>query len=288
MKRLLICGIASLAVLPLTAQVIYVQPSPTAANEEMTLYIDVSQSTDGVQNNGLKSILTAHPDAQDSVYLWTWMPSGPDGVGGNGNWGSSNDNLLMTHEGGLLYSITFVPTEFYGVDGPTFFSKGISCLAKLYDGNAFSDDGVGEAKTEDLHVDIIPKLCDDLFCVFPELAKSDDFVSFTYDNDQETIPGLQNMGDDECYIYLSAVTVNNTPYPYVPVADVTATPALRMKPVPGKPGFFRLTIVPTDFFSTVVPAGEALDRIVYRIYRPGFVYTGPPPSWNYTFLECSE
>jgi hypothetical protein len=288
MKKLILLSLTCLTLSGLKAQIIYVQPSPTAANEEMTLYIDISQSTDGVQNNGLKAILTAHPDAQDSVYLWTWMPGDPTGVGGNGNWGSSNDDLLMTHEGGLLYSITFIPTEFYGVDGPTFFSKGISCLAKLYDGNSFSDDGVGEAKTEDLHVDLIPKLCDDLFCVFPELAKSDDFVSFTYDNNQETNTGLQGMGSDECYIYLSAVTTDNDPYPYVAAADVTNTPALRMKPVPGKPGFFRLTIVPSDFFSGVVPEGAVLDRVVYRIYRPGFTYTGPPPSWNYTFLECSN
>lgn len=270
------------------AQAVYVIPSPTDANEEMTLYIDISQSTDGVQNNGLKAILTAHPEEQDSVYIWTWMPSDP--VAGNGNWSGSNDAMLLTHEGSLLYSITFIPTVFYVTDGPGFFASGISCLAKLKDGNAYADDGVGEAKTEDFHVDIVPKLCDDMFCMFPQLGKTDDFISITYDNTQETISGLQNMGIEECYIYLTAVTidVNNSSHSnaYAPIDQVTLTPELKMKPVADKPGFFRLTIVPADFFEGLLPADEYFDRIVFRIYRPGFNYPGAPPSWSYTFLDC--
>ena len=75
-------------------QAAYVLPSPTDAAAEMTLYIDVSQSQDGTQNNALKAILTDHPD--DPVYLWTWQPASPDGVGGNGNWDASNPAMLMT------------------------------------------------------------------------------------------------------------------------------------------------------------------------------------------------
>ncbi|MDZ4821841.1 MAG: hypothetical protein SH856_00090 [Flavobacteriales bacterium] len=284
MKKLLSLLFLTSAYAVLNTQTIYVQPSPTDASEELTLYIDMSQSTDGLQNNGLKAILTAHPEEQDSVYLWSWMPTEP--VVGNGNWSGSNEALLLTHEGDLLYSITFIPTEFYAADGPEFFAEGISCLAKLKDGNAFADDAVGEAKSEDFHVDIIPKLCDDIFCIFPALAKSDDFISFTYDNNQETITGLQNMGPEDCYIYLSAVTNTNQPHAYVSSDLVTITPELNMKEVPGMPGFFRLTIVPDDFFEGLIPEGEYIDRVVYRIYRPGFNYPAIPPSWNYTFLNC--
>ena len=66
-----------------SAQKVYVLPSPTDANSEMTLFIDMNQSEDGIQNNGLSGILDAYPDT--AVYLWTWDPSGP--AAGNGDWG---------------------------------------------------------------------------------------------------------------------------------------------------------------------------------------------------------
>ena len=68
-----------------SAQKAYVLPSPTDANAELTLYIDMNQSEDGLQNNGLSAILDAFPDT--SVYLWTWDPAGP--AAGNGDWDNS-------------------------------------------------------------------------------------------------------------------------------------------------------------------------------------------------------
>ena len=51
-----------------------------------------------------------------------------------------------------------------------------------------------EAKSEDMHVDIIPKLCDARLCVFPELREPDDYITITYDNTKETLyEGLQEM-----------------------------------------------------------------------------------------------
>lgn len=279
MKKYIFTLSAIIASLTGMAQAAYVLPSPTAADESITLYIDVAQT-----NGGLKSILAAHPEVIDQVYIWTWMPSGP--VVGNGEWGDSNEALLLTHVSGYLYSLTFIPTEFYGVDGPTFFTRGISCLAKLDNGNAFPDDGFGEAKTEDLHVDIIPKLCDDIFCTFPEIAKKDDFFSITYDNNQETIAALQDLGEDEVYIYLLAKTGPFSNYPYVALDQVTSTPALKMKPVAGKPGQFRITFVPTDFF-TSVPEGQTISEVRYLILTPG--YTPAPPVYNsYVFADCEE
>ncbi|MFM1931008.1 MAG: hypothetical protein RL226_311, partial [Bacteroidota bacterium] len=193
------------------AQVIYLLPSPTDVQEEVTLYIDINQSVDGVQNNALKAILLDHPD--DDVYLWTWQPSDPSG--GNGNWDNSNESMKLTKVSELLYSITFIPAEFYANPGD-IFTTGISCLAKLQNGNAYSGEYEGEAKTEDLKLEVIPKLCDRRICVFPEAREEDDFISITYDNTQETIAGLQNMGDDECYVYLAAKSGVFNIYPYVP------------------------------------------------------------------------
>lgn len=277
MKKILFALSALISTFAAQAQSAYVLPSPTAANEPITLYIDVSQTS-----GGLKSILTAHPEVADQVYIWTWMPAGP--LVGNGEWGASNEALLLTNVSGLLYSITFTPTEFYGVDGPTFFTRGISCLAKLKNGNDFPDDGFGEAKTEDLHVDIVPKLCDDIFCTFPEIAKQDDFFSITYDNNQETDANLMNLGDDEVYIYLLAKTGPFNNYPFAAIPDVANTPQLKMKPVAGKPGQFRITFVTNDFF-TSVPAGSTISQVRYFILKPG--YTPSIPVYQaYVFQDC--
>ncbi len=264
-----------------TSQVAYVLPSPTDASEELTLYIDVNQSAEGTENNSLKSMLIDHPD--EDVFLWTWEPANP--VAGNGSWGESNEAMKMTKVSDLLYSISFVPTEFYGIDGAQLFSSGISCLAKLRNGNAFGDDYDGEAKTEDLKIDIIPRLCDRRICVFPEIRQDDDFLSITYDNTQEELEGLQNMGDDECYIYMVARVSNFVFYEYVQEAQVTSTPELRLEPVPGEPGKFRTIIIPREFF-TMVPPEQRIRDIVFRILRPGFSYPGVPPQEVISILQC--
>lgn len=268
----------------LSAQVAYVLPSPTNANEEITLYIDVNQSSDGTANNALKAMLTDHPD--EDVYLWSWQPAEP--VAGNGSWNESNEALKLTKISDLLYSITFVPTAFYGVDGSQLFSNGISCLAKLKDGNAFGGEEFnyeGEAKTEDLSIDIVPRLCDERICIFPEVRQEDDYLTITYDNNQEEIAGLQNMGNDDCYIYLVARITNFVFYEFVPSAEVTNTPELKLEPIPGQPGMFRTTIIPRDLFSQI-PPDQKIKDLVYRIMRPGFSYPGVPPQEIISILQC--
>lgn len=265
------------------AQQAFVLPSPTGANDLITLYIDVNQTT-----YGLKSILQNNPSAQDDVYIWTWMPAGP--VAGNGSWNASNEAMKMTHQGNLLYTISFVPTAFYGVDAPTFFANGISCLAKLKDGNAFGDDGFGEAKTEDIIVAIVPKLCDELYCMFPQQGKTEDFISITYDNNQETNVNLQNLGNDDVYLYIRAVTdVFNGGPEYATQANSSSTPALKMRPVAGQSGYFRLTIIPEEFFANLLNPGQQILKLRFTVVKPGF--THPPqsvPYKEYVFLNCTD
>lgn len=257
----------------LHGQKAYIIPSPTDAEAEVTLYVDVSQSQDGIQNNALKAMLTDHPD--DEVYLWTWEPSGPDGVGGNGaSWNDSNEALKLTKIAPLLYSITFVPTEFYDTDPATFFQRGISCLAKLKDGKAYEGEYDGEAKTEDLAIEIIPKLCDKRICVFPDVRQKDDFVSITYDNNQELNPDLQNIGEDEVFVYMAAKTGPFTIYPYVSAAEVPNRPELQMKPVYGRPGFFRLTFIPEDYWPAI-PEDQLFSEIIFYIIRDGVAINIP-------------
>lgn len=274
---LLVCSLSS------KAQMAFVLPSPTGANELITLYIDVNQTT-----YGLKSILLAQPQEVDNVYIWTWNPSGP--TVGNGDWGNSADSMKLHHEGNLLFSIQFVPTAFYGVDGPTFFANGISCLAKLKNGNAHGDLGFGEAKTEDINIAIIPKLCDELYCTFPQQGKPEDFFSITYDNNQETNVNLQNLGADEVYLYIRAVTdIFNGGPEYATQANTPSTPALRMKPVVGQPGLFRLTIIPEEFFAPLMGPNQEVLKLRFVVVKAGF--THPPqavPYEEYVFSNCTD
>ena len=263
------------------AQKAYVLPSPTDANAEMTLYIDMNQSEDGIQNNGLSAILDAYPDT--TLYLWTWDPAGP--AEGNGDWDNSADHQELTKVGEKLYAMTFVPTEYYAVDGPTLFSRGISCLAKLKNGGAM-DGFPFEAKSEDMHVDIIPQLCQARICLFPELRERDDFLSITYDNSKEVLyEGLQDMGDDECYIYLLGKVDAFTSFPYVPLEEVTNTPELKLTKIDDTR--FRTTFIPEDLFASVLPEGMQLSEIWYYIVRPGYSYPpGPPPYEIISLLDC--
>jgi hypothetical protein len=262
------------------AQAAFVLPSPTPSDEPITLYIDVNQT-----NGGLKQMLLAHPEVQDEVYIWTWMPSDP--IGGNGSWGDSNEERKLVNEGNLVYSWTFVPTEAYGVDGPTFFANGISCLAKLNNGNDFPDDGVGEAKTEDLKVSIIPKLCDAKFCNFPLLGKQADFLSITYDNNQELNPNLQNLGADECYLFLTAYfdEFGFSFANYATQVVTTTLPEMKLKPVAGSPGFFRITIIPEELFPN---APGPIVSLKYMVLKPGYTVSGIPVLETYTFISCTD
>ncbi len=278
MKRYILTLTILLSALYSSAQLAYVLPSPTAADAEITLYIDVSQST----SNGLKAMLTEHPD--DDVYLWSWNPAEP--VVGNGQWATSNEALLMTKEAPLLYSITFVPVDFYGVDGADFFTNGISCLAKLFDGNEYADMEVGEAKTEDINVDIVPQLCDNIMCVYPEIRRQDDFLSITYDNSFETLAPLQNIGDEEVFIFVRAFFVGGGAVNYSLPAEAPNFPELQLKPVVGEDRHFRITFIPEDLFSDLMPEGTQIDKLLVYIIRSGVGSGGAPNQVNIPFFIC--
>jgi len=273
-----ILTIAALAATTLSfSQAAYVLPTPTGADEQMTLYIDVAQTTEGV----LKAYLEQNPGSD--IYLWAWQPTEP--VHGNGDWNDSNEEAKLTHESGMLYSMTFVPTEFFGIDGPTFYNNGISCLAKLDDGSFIEDLG-GEPKCEDLHIDIVPKLCDTKFCVFPQVAEAHDFITINYDQNQEDIEGLIGADASEIYCYMTAKTGFFDFHPYIAVDMVTSTDELRMTEVDGEPGTFRLTIIPEDFWSDIIDPELKITELQYYILVPGFSYIGQPPSQLMPMLDC--
>ena len=124
MKRLVILFLLALTSLPaLKAQVAYVVPKEADVNQEITVYVNIK-----------------HPDCncpnlQDPVaelYMWTWKPSDP--TAGNGTWSASNEAMKFTDEGNGLYSIKFIPSQFYSItDVEQFYSEDIHFLAKKKD-----------------------------------------------------------------------------------------------------------------------------------------------------------
>jgi hypothetical protein len=108
----------------------------------------------------------------------------------------------------------------------------------------------------------------------------------TYNNDKEIqYEGLQDMGEDECYLYLLGKVDLFTDYEYVPLELVTSTPELKLTSIGD--GKFRTTMIPEDFFASVLMEGETLSEIYFYIVREGFTYPpGPPPYQIISFLDC--
>ena len=67
----------------------------------------------------------------------------------------------------------------------------------------------------------------EVICVFPEVRRADDFLSITYDNTQESYEGLQNMGEEDCYLWMAAKLLDGTNLIYIDEALVTSTPELQ-------------------------------------------------------------
>lgn len=258
-------------------QAVTLTPSPTGLHEEVTLTIDVGQS----EQFGLKTILEANPDLP--VYIWTWTPSDP--VGSNGSWNNSNDDMQLVHQGGLTYSLTFVPSQFY-TDASSLYSQGISCLAKLKNGAPYPGlEDFGEAKTEDFNVGVLPKLCEEKMCVFPETRRADDFVSMTYNSNLDV--DLTDIENDEVYLQIKARATDGNFYSLVEDADVASTPELRMTPLEDKPGFYRTVILPEAFFEGIVPEGLGILTLICYPLKPGFTYEPDSTPWDGIYYETS-
>ena len=80
----------------------------------------------------------------------------------------------------------------------------------------------GEAKTEDFNVGVLPKLCEEKMCVFPETRRADDFVSITYNSNIDV--DLTDIENDEVYLQIKARATDGNFYSMVPDEEVTSTP----------------------------------------------------------------
>ena len=172
MRNIIIIAFFLVASLHGHAQQISASPANFTAEDEVKLIVNVR----GTNVEGI-----------EPLYIWTWRPSDP--VGGNGEWGSSNESLRMTKESDNVWSITFVPTELYGKSPGEFASDGneIHFLVKAKDGS-----GTPERKTNDLKISVQPlEFVPSLNRNFPVKVTEEDVVTLYLDQKQADDPNLK-------------------------------------------------------------------------------------------------
>ena len=217
------------------------------------------------------------------MYIWTWSPSDP--IAGLGSWDNSNEDMKMTHEGGLKYSIQFTPSEWYQ-DVTNFYTNGISCLAKLKNGVDPMFEDIGEAKTEDFNIVPNAPVCDDLICVFPEGWRSDEFVTFRFFpfNDKDSslflVDPATGIEAFKMFEYDGPaklqIVARATDGQFYPAAENLESTLIDMDPMENYPRAHQITIYPPEFFAGILPEGESLYSLFVYPVIEGYDY--PPPS----------
>jgi hypothetical protein len=248
-----------------TAQGIYFDPEPTDVTGPVRLYVDVSSSECDCPE------LMDGDSETNPLYIWAWNPNGdrPDlEIGGstfavtNGDWGNSNDNLILTQDESNpnLWYFDFLGAsmvQFYNVPAAQSYESGIDFLVKEKNGES-PGEGIGEQKSPDINIIPEPVGCFDKVCPFPTTFFQEDFFALTYDTNKEANPGLQG-GD--AYFARFQYKVNGGAYQILEVTDES-----KVAMVPEGDGFFSITIIPTDFFG--LNENDILDEIRVSFTKP--------------------
>lgn len=176
-KLILILPVVLMTIFAAQAQQVSAIPANFTAEDEVKLIVNV-------RGTALEGI--------EPLFIWSWRPADP--VGGNGEWTNSNPRLQMTKEAANVWSITFVPTEFYGRSPGEIAANGneIHFLVKARDGS-----GNPERKTQDLKIAITPlTFAPSLNRNFPGKVTPDDAVTLFLDQKMASDPNLRHqLGD---------------------------------------------------------------------------------------------
>lgn len=224
------------------SQGIYFDPSPTDVTTPARLYIDVTSS-----DCNCPELTDGDPDS-NPLYIWAWNPNEDRAtVNGldvtNGTWNSSNENLKMNQDpdNPNLWYFDFVGAsmaEFYQVPAATIYAQGIDFLVKEKNG---APPDLPEQKSPDLNIIPEPLGCFEKVCPFPTTFFQDEYFFITYDNTQESISSLQNLGPDECLIWFYASINGGSLTLFREESD-----KYKMK-YDGE-GQFSLSMIPSEFF----------------------------------------
>lgn len=265
----------------ISAQGIYLDPSPTDVTSAVRLYVDISSPECNCPN-----VQDVGPD--EPLFIWTWLPNEarPPLFGEtvtNGEWTNSNPNLEMTQDADdpNLWYFDFLgasPAQFYDAPPAAFYEGGIHFLVKKRSGA-----GDPEPKSPDLNVIPEPIGCVEVICPFPITFFQDEYVIFTYDNNIEPNATLQNLGPTECYATFR-YRVNGGPEQSFPSDPGSADPEMFRFDYDGE-GIFSYTMIPQDF----LPLNEGDQLTQMRVFITKLPLPAPPFSIS-TNLEvgCPE
>lgn len=251
------------------AQAVTSDPNPyDDPTVELKLIVDLNLLD---QTLGHTQLLVEAATNGEDMYIWTWspfeFPAGSPKANGEGAqpWKNSNELLKMTDEGGLVYSYTMVPTEFYEVDAATVYENDIKFLIKPKDGGGYGDP---DLKSEDLTFEVNPpNVARTVVYGFPSAPLQDDIFRIVYDNYRDEKVSMQNLEAGNCYVFLEATLTDNTTIVPSTFFNVGNNPDLEMK-VAGN-GIFELVMIPELFFN--LQPGQKIDRIRAVVMKKEFL-----------------
>jgi len=169
-----------IAVFQLSAQTARISPAGFNATNRITITFDLTGSV----------IEKTKP-----IYLWAWSPGAGD-CPTNGQWSASGEANIMTQPDSSkpIWTISFVPTKFYGFDAAQITK--IGCLAK-------AKDGTGDKKTKDFVFEVSPlKYEPKVLRTFPSTIAVDDIMTFVYDRSLDTLATSETKAIAEPYVFV--------------------------------------------------------------------------------------
>lgn len=244
------------------AQFAWIDPPEPDVREAVTVYVDVAQDP-----NCQKLASSEGP-----LYIWTWGPSGPVSENGNGGWDSSNEEMVMTHEEGTVWSFTFIPAEFYDVANfKDIYNSGLDFLVKEKDGGAGGDCSAEgeEYKTGDIHVNVPSPFVEPVYSI-PDVigdttlfSRTDDIFTLIYDNKLEEKPTM--IGATNLYIYPRGFDAAGTQYIVTSLGQLVNNPELKMQD--NGSSIYSFSFIPDEFFADVLPDGGSIETIQFQIVQ---------------------
>ncbi|MEO7264176.1 MAG: hypothetical protein ABIW38_04650 [Ferruginibacter sp.] len=139
---------------------------------------------------------------KEPLYLWTFTPNNPPP--GNGDWTNSNEVRRMTKEATNKWSVTFKPTDYYGV-APSEITR-IQFLVK-------AKDGTGDQKTNDITLNVDPLIyVPVVFRTFPKFVGVNEIITAYLDQNYATDVVTERMlpATVEISLFNGAIQVGTT------------------------------------------------------------------------------
>lgn len=242
------------------SQSVTTDPPSFTPDDEVTITFDLSNSS--------------LANYADDLYLWTWIlnddltPKGPDAPTNVNPAGAGQEaaKLNRSSENPDIYTITFVPKDFFGVSSTEIPTIGV--IAKGRDW--------GDGQTQNFYLDLLPPVfASPVVRIFPTQFTSEDIVTIFYDANLEEDAAMKAAGDYYLYVTIEGTDVNGgllDPDDYLlPIDSNTKLTSIGN-------GRYRITFIPDRFFA--LNAGDSITKILYRVQNEDGSLTNPPAGFD--------